>query len=76
MSLVIATHNDWDVLQLDAPTAILNTCVKEKVDVKTPPGYGSADAATGLPKRINLQIEFLRTPPESSNLVQRHQLLA
>ena len=49
MSLVIATHNDWDVLQLDAPTAILNTCVKEKVDVKTPPGYGSGDVATRLP---------------------------
>ena len=39
---------DWEVLQLDVQTAFLDESVQGEVFVKTPPGHGSADVATGL----------------------------
>ena len=55
MALTIAAHENWEVLQLDVQTAFLNASVQEEVYVTTPPGYGSVDAATGLPQVMKLK---------------------
>ena len=49
MALAIAAHENWGVLQLDVQTAFRNASVQEELYVRTPPGCGSVDAATGLP---------------------------
>ena len=48
MALVIAAHEDWDILQRDVQAAFLHGSLQNKVYVNTPPGYGSIDAATGF----------------------------
>ena len=55
MALAIAAHENWEVLQLDVQTAFLNANVQEEVYVKTPPGHGSVNAATGLPQVMKLK---------------------
>lgn len=55
MALAIAEHEDSEVLRLDVQTPFLNASVQEEVYVKTPPGYESVDAATGLPRTMNIK---------------------
>ena len=55
MALTIAVHEDCYVLQLDVQTAFLHLSVQEQVFFKTPPDYGSADVATGLPYFMKLK---------------------
>ena len=67
MALAIAAHENWEVLQLDVQAAFLNASVQEEVYVKTPPGYGSVDAATGLPQvmRLKKSLYGLRQSPRN-----------
>ena len=56
MALAIATDENWEVLQVHVQTAFLNANIQEDVYVKTPPGCGSVDAATGLPQVKKLKM--------------------
>ena len=55
MALTISVHEDCDILQLDVETAFLHASVQEQVSLITPPDYGSADVATGLPDLMKLK---------------------
>ena len=55
MTLAIAAHKKLEVVQLDVQTAFPNASVQEEVYVKTPPGCGSVNAATGLPQVMKLK---------------------
>ena len=55
MALTIAVHESKEVLQLDVQTAFLSAKVSKKIFIKTPPGYGSANVATGLPQIMKLK---------------------
>ena len=55
MALAIAASEDWKVFQRDIQTAFLNAEVQEEVYVKTPPGYESLDATTGLSNVMKLK---------------------